>query len=166
VGKKFKALFPAIKQALAQVNGSAAAAKLRQGEALHLTVQGQEVTLTPEDVQVHVVACSGFALAQDGGYMAAVNTEVSEELRQEGVAREIVRRIQTMRKDAGFRIEDTITTYYQASASLLPVFVNWASYIQQETLSTALLAQTPPDGAHVEALDLDGEALTLAVRRG
>lgn len=165
VGKKYKTLFPAIKQALTQIDASAAAAALRKGEPLQLSVQDQQVELTSEDLQVKIEARPGFSLAEEGGYMAAIDTQISTELRQEGVAREIVRRIQTMRKDAGFRIEDSITTYYQASASLLPVFQAWGKYIQQETLSSTLLAQAPAEGAHVEAHDLDGEALTLGVKR-
>ena len=165
VGKKYKALFPAIKQALTQVDAAAVAAQLRKGEPLHLSVQGQDVILEPEDMQIQVKPQPGYALAQDGDYMAAVSTEVSEELRQEGLAREIVRRIQTMRKDAGFRIEDTITTFYQASSGLDSVFDGWGKYIQQETLSSRLLAQPPPPEAHAQAHDVDGETLTLGVQR-
>ncbi len=165
VGKKYKALFPAIKQALTQADAASVAAQLRKGEALHLSVQGQDVSLEPEDVQIQVQPRPGYALAQDGDYMAAVSTEVSEELRQEGLAREIVRRIQTMRKDAGFRIEDTITTFYQASAGLAPVFERWSTYIRQETLSVRLLPEPPPQDAHVQAHDIDGETLTLGVQR-
>ena len=165
VGKKYKALFPAIKEKLAQMDAAAIAAQVRAGEALQLTVQDQTVTLEPEDVQVHTEARPGYALAEEGGYIVAVNTEISEELRLEGLAREIVRRIQTMRKNACFRIEDTITTYYQASEGLLPVFSTWGKYIRQETLSTRLLDKAPPEDAYVEEHKLDGEPLTLGVRR-
>jgi len=165
VGKKYKALFPAIKEKLAQMDAAAIAAQVRAGEALQLTVQEQTVTLEPEDVQVHTEARPGYALAEEGGYIVAVNTEISEELRLEGLAREIVRRIQTMRKNACFRIEDTITTYYQASEGLLPVFSTWGKYIRQETLSTRLLDKAPPEDAYVEEHKLDGEPLTLGVRR-
>jgi len=165
VGKKYKELFPAIKQALSQVNAAATAAQLRAGKALQLKVQGQVVTLEAEDVHVKAEARPGFALAQEGDYMAAVSTEVNEELRLEGLAREIVRRIQTMRKDAGFRIEDLITTYYQASPALMPVFQSWEKYIRQETLSTELRPGVPPEDAYVESHDLDGETLTLGVKR-
>ncbi len=165
VGKKYKALFPAVKQALTQVNAASVAAQLQKGEPLHLSVQGQDVVLRPEDVEIKVEPQPGYALAQDGDYMAAVSTEVSEELRREGLAREIVRRIQTMRKDAGFRIEDTITTYYQASPDLAAVFESWGKYIQQETLSRQLLAHSPPPEAHSQEHDVDGQALTLGVQR-
>jgi len=165
VGKKYKSLFPAIKEALAEVDGLAAAEKVRAGEALQLTVQGQELTLTPEDVQVQAVAPEGYVLAEEGGYMVALDTVLHEDLQLEGLAREIVRRIQTMRKEAAFRIEDTITTWYQVSESMEPVFRTWGKYIRQETLSTRLLAKAPPEDAYVKEHDINGESVTLGVRR-
>ena len=168
VGKKYKALFPAIKQALAQMSNFETlgmVAHLRAGQALQLTVQDQAVTLSPEDVQVQTKMREGFALAEEGGYMVVVSTEIREDLRQEGLAREIVRRIQTMRKDAGFRIEDTITTYYLCEDSLAPVFSEWGKYIRQETLSRQLLRREPPEDTFVQKHDLDGESVTLGVRR-
>jgi isoleucyl-tRNA synthetase len=165
VGRRYKALFPAIKATLAGLDPAQVAAKVREGQPLHLTVEGQEVTLEPADIQVQTAPRAGFAKAEEGGYCVAICTEISAELRQEGLAREIVRRIQTMRKDADFRIEDTITTYYQATASVAAVLESWAEYIRQETLSTRLVAGAPPADAHVETHDLDGESLTLGVRR-
>lgn len=165
VGKKYKALFPAVRATLAQQNAAAVAATLRSGKPFHLDVQGQEVTLEPSDVEVKASARPGFALAQEAGYMVAISTEISEELRQEGLAREIVRRIQTMRKDANLNISDTITTTYQASDELAAVIESWRTYIQQETLSTRLLAQPASATAYVQTHDLDGETLTLGIER-
>ncbi len=165
VGKKYKALFPAIREALAHMDVAEIAAKLRGGETVTLTVQGQEVSLTTEDVEIQMVAPDDHVLAEEAGYVVSLVTAISEELRLEGLAREIVRRIQTMRKDAGFRIEDTITTYYQADESLLPVFESWGDYIRQETLSMHLVRETPPPDAFVQTHDLDGVTITLGVRQ-
>ena len=165
VGKKHKALFPAIKETLSMLDAAETARRVRAGEALELNVQGETVTLEPGDVQVLTRGRPGYAVAADGGYAVAVTTGIDEELRLEGLAREIVRRIQTMRKDAGFRIEDTITTYYQASERLSVVFHKWGKYIRAETLSKSLLAKEAAGGAHVQVHDLDGEQVTLGVRR-
>jgi isoleucyl-tRNA synthetase len=166
VGKKYKALFPAIRQALSALDRDAAMAAvtgLQRGEALKLSVQGQEVDLAPEDVDVKSVAAEGLVIAEEGGLIVALDTTISEELRLEGLAREIVRRIQTMRKDADFRIEDTITTYYQTGKGMAAVFETWGDYIQQETLSVELLDSAPPRDAHVEAHELDGESVTIGI---
>ena len=70
-----------------------------------------------------------------------------------------------MRKDAGFNIEDRITTYYHAEANLAQVFADWAEYIQAETLTTHLVAGQPPSEAYSEVHKVDGVELTLGVRR-
>ncbi len=165
VGKKYKALFPAIKAALSNLDAAQSAVELRAGRPLQLLIQGEAVTLAPEDVQVKTSPRSGYVLCEDAGYMVAVNTEISETLRQEGLVRELVRRIQTMRKDAGFRIEDTIATYYNARPELSAVIVSWKDYVQQETLTGDLVAGPAPEGAFTQQQDLDGEQVTLGVIR-
>jgi len=95
----------------------------------------------------------------------AVDAQVTPELRVEGLAREVVRRVQAMRKDAGFEISDRISTYYQAQGDLAEVFVSWAEYIQAETLSTQLSAGAPPEGAYHETQNVDGQSLVLRVQR-
>jgi len=86
-------------------------------------------------------------------------------LKAEGLAREIVRRVQDMRKKAGFNIEDRITTCYQAQGLLTEVFTTWGEYIASETLTTRLLNAPPVEDAYVEEHLLEGEALVLAVKQ-
>jgi isoleucyl-tRNA synthetase len=81
------------------------------------------------------------------------------------LAREIVRWIQDMRKNAGFNIEDRITTCYQAGDVLAKVFETWGEYIASETLTTQLLNAPPVEGAYVEEHNLEGETLVLAVKQ-
>jgi hypothetical protein len=70
-----------------------------------------------------------------------------------------------MRKEAGFRIEDSISTWYKVSESLQPVFRAWGGYIRQETLSKQLLSRTPPKDAYAQSHEIDGESVSLGVRR-
>jgi isoleucyl-tRNA synthetase len=81
------------------------------------------------------------------------------------LARELVRRIQDMRKKAGFNIEDRIHTTYQSDGDLAAVFHDWADYIKSETLSEQLTAGAAPDGAFAEEQKVDGEKVTLAVSK-
>ncbi|MGB9641185.1 MAG: DUF5915 domain-containing protein, partial [Anaerolineales bacterium] len=97
--------------------------------------------------------------------IVAIDTTITAELRAEGLARELVRRIQAMRKDAGFNIEDRITTYYQADADLRTIFQNWAEYIQAETLTTNLIDATPPPDSYQEAHQIDSHKVLIGVRR-
>ncbi|MFQ5925213.1 MAG: DUF5915 domain-containing protein, partial [Dehalococcoidia bacterium] len=107
----------------------------------------------------------GYALATEGGYAVAITTEISPELADEGMARELVHRLQTMRKQAGFDIADYILTYYQGGASIQRVITEFAPYIKQETLSRDLIEGPVPHGAYTESHRIDGEEVVLGVLR-
>jgi isoleucyl-tRNA synthetase len=92
-----------------------------------------------------------------------VATTLTDALKAEGLAREIVRRIQTMRKDAGFRIEDQITTYYQADAVLSKVMADFSNTICGETLSVRLVNAPSPASTFSQSFTIDGASVTLGV---
>jgi isoleucyl-tRNA synthetase len=99
------------------------------------------------------------------GPLVAVSTEIPPELLAEGVAREIVRRLQTMRRSAGFDISDHITTYYQGDDYIRQVLTDFADYIKQETLSQQLVEGVPEADAFTESHKLSGHEITLGVKR-
>ena len=107
----------------------------------------------------------GYCLVEEGGYTVGVTTEIPPELIDEGIAREIVHRLQTMRRTAGFEIADYIITYYQAEPSLQKAIENLSSYIKQETLSNQLICAAPAEGSHTESHRIDGHTITLGVKR-
>jgi len=110
----------------------------------------------------------GLTVAEDeAGYAVGLDTAVTPELADEGLARELVRRIQNLRKAAGFEISDHIATYYQGPPRLRAVLQKHGDYVRQETLSDELTEGPPPTGvgAHAEEQKIDGESITLAVLR-
>jgi isoleucyl-tRNA synthetase len=108
----------------------------------------------------------GFTVAEDeAGYAVGLDTAITPELADEGLARELVRRIQNLRRAAGFQISDHIATYYQGPPRLRAVLQKHGDYVRQETLSEELTEGSPPEGAHAEEQKLDGEPITLAVLR-
>jgi isoleucyl-tRNA synthetase len=140
---------------------------LRAGElTLHPDgrVEAAGELLGPEEVQVTTQARPGFAAAEADGYTLVLDTRLTPDLIAAGRAREVVHRIQTMRKDAGFDVEDRIVIHYGAGDDLTPVFREHGEYIKQETLSVAL----EPDrdaGGHAWAGEIDGQPLRLRVAR-
>jgi isoleucyl-tRNA synthetase len=106
----------------------------------------------------------GYALAEEGGYLVAIATEVTPQLADEGMARELVHSLQTMRKRAGFDIADYISTYYQGGPSIQRVIQEFAPYIKQETLSRDLIQGIPQD-AYTESHKVDGDEVVLGVKR-
>jgi isoleucyl-tRNA synthetase len=127
-----------------------------------VTVLGQ--TIEPEHVAVSVEAVEGFAAASEGGITVALDTNLDDALIAEGRARELVHRIQTMRKEAGFQVEDRIVTSYDAESALAPVMASFDQYIRQETLSEQLESNGASNG-HQWSGAIDGVPITLAVRR-
>ncbi len=105
-----------------------------------------------------------FSVAEEAGYTVAVDTQLTPELQAEGVAREVVHRLQTMRRNAGFDIADRIYTHYQGDAGLEAVMEQYAPYIQQETLSQELV-RGEATGGHSETHKVQGKEITLAVSR-
>lgn len=105
----------------------------------------------------------GFSFAEEGGYRVGVAIEITPELAEEGMARELVHRLQLMRKSAGFDISDHIEIYYQGGPQIGKVMSKFAEYIKQETLSYKLISSRPPEGAWVEQHRLGGEEVILGV---
>jgi len=138
-----------------------------KGEAYEMVVSPAvgTIRLLPEEITVRQIDKPGYAVASEGGYTVAVSTEVPEELALEGMARELVHRIQNMRKSAGFDIADHIVTYYQGDGKADEVVSAHRDYVMQETLSRDLANAAPPDGAYIEEHDLDGVKLTVGVKR-
>jgi isoleucyl-tRNA synthetase len=107
----------------------------------------------------------GYVVVSESGHSVGVSKDIPEELLAEGIAREIVRRLQTMRRAAGFDIADHIVTCYQGDDYINRVMSDFADYIKQETLSKELATGAPGTGAFTESHKLSGHELTLGVRR-
>jgi isoleucyl-tRNA synthetase len=130
------------------------------------SVQVAGKTLAPDELLVTGREREGFASASDAGIVVIVSTEMTPELEQEGLARELVHRIQNLRKDAGFEIADRIRTYFAAEGDgVRDALERFGDYVRQETLTVELTHGAPPPEAHTETAQLDGRQITLGVVR-
>ncbi|HEY87729.1 MAG TPA: isoleucine--tRNA ligase [Dehalococcoidia bacterium] len=107
----------------------------------------------------------GYEVSSEGGYSVAVPTEISPKLQAEGTAREVVHRLQIMRRSAGFDIADYITTYYQGDAYMRQIMEDFSDYIKQETLSRKLVEGITEEGVFTESHKLGGYEILLGVKR-
>ena len=114
-----------------------------------------------------IVSVDSYTISFEGGYMVAVNGAITPELAEEGLAREIVHRIQGMRRSSEFEVTDRSVTYYQGPEAFMKVMQGpFSGYIRDETLSAQLVDGEPPDsGATTESAKLDNMDITLGVRR-
>ena len=126
---------------------------------------GEPVYLAPEEILVETQPAEGLAVAADKMVTVAVDSVITPDLRAEGLAREIVRRIQAQRKNADFNIEDRITTYYLAEGDLAGVFRDWSEYIKAETLTIELVAGESAPEAYTETHQVEGMEFTIGVQQ-
>ena len=99
------------------------------------------------------------------GYAVAVDTRLTPELADEGLARELVHRIQNLRKSAGLEIEDRIVVHHSGGERLRGVFATQGDYVRAETLADNIVEGEAPDGATSEQAKIEGEEVTLSVRK-
>jgi isoleucyl-tRNA synthetase len=165
LGPRLGGKFPHLRAVLAAADPATIAHQVQSGVSVTLSVDGEEIALAPEEVLIRTHAAAGLAMATDKGITVAVDTTITPALRTEGLARELVRRIQVMRKDAGFNIEDRITTYSLAEGELAEALAAWSDYLKAETLSTELLSTTPPPEAYTETQTIEDMSIILGVQR-
>lgn len=168
LGKRLGKHFPAVQKTLREGDAASVTAwatALLKGQNVTLAVNGASVEVTPDEVEVLRRAAEGFTVAEENGYVAALQTALTEALILEGLAREVVRRVNTMRRDADYGLSDTITVSYTASAKVRQALAQFGTYISDEVQATALTESTAPSGDRVETFDFDGESVTLAVKR-
>jgi isoleucyl-tRNA synthetase len=163
LGPRFGANFPKVRSALASADGAKVAAAVQSGQPWTIEIDGNSYELAPAEILVQSQSAEGLAVASDKTATIAVDATLTPELRLEGLAREVVRRIQDMRKKAGFNIEDRITTYFQTEGDGCQVLEKWGHVVAAETLTTRLVDGPAPDGAYTENHSFEGIKMTLGV---
>jgi isoleucyl-tRNA synthetase len=163
LGQKYGNKFPAIRKAILAMNSEDAARPLLEGESLRVEAEGETYFVSPDEVEVKALAKEGFAVAEDGPYVAALVTDLTPELVQEGLAREFVRRVQDLRKSAELDVADRIELFVEASAGLRSAIEAHQDYITAETLTSSLVFGSPPEGAFVVEDSFDGETVKAGV---
>jgi isoleucyl-tRNA synthetase len=165
LGPRFGSQFPLLRAALSAARADVIAASVLAGQSVSLELNGQMVELAPAEIIVQTQPVEGLSVAVDKQIIVAIDTVITPELQAEGLTREIVRRLQQMRKDAGFNIDDRISVYYVASNFMNDIFTNWSDYIRMETLALSLINAAPPQDAYQASHKIDGVDLILGVKR-
>ncbi len=166
LGPKFGQRFPLVRQALAALDAAQAVAQLHAGESLTLTLSdGSEATLAPAEVLVETQPRAGFGVAGEGGIVVALDTALTPELEQEGLAREVIRRVQDLRKQADYDLTDRIAVQYRAGGKLAEAIAAFRAAIAAEVLADTVEAADAPAGDKSLEDTVEGDALVVAVRR-
>lgn len=165
LGPKYGKLIGAIRQRLADLGDEATVLvnTVNEGKTYTLDVEGRQVQLTADDLLISSANAEGYCVASDHGVTVVLNTVLTDDLVEEGLEREIVSKIQTMRKESGFVVTDHIEINYKAEDKLNAVFERFASEIMKDTLADSLTAGD--GGQFVKQWDVNGLPLTLGLTK-
>ena len=163
VGPKYGKLLGGIRQALTDIDGTAAMNELRTNGVLKLDINGNDVELTEEDLLIETAQTEGYVSESDGETSVVLDTNLTPELIEEGFVREIISKIQTMRKEAGFEVMDKIKVYAHGNDKIQDVMKAHEDEIKSEVLADEMvLGKT--DG-YVKEWNINKEAVTMGVKK-
>ena len=157
LGPRFGKHMPQVAAAIASLDP----VRLRDGGRAGVNVDGREHEIGPDDVLMTLQPLEGYQVERSGTHAVALNLELDEELRREGLAREVVHAVQGARKDAGLNVEDRIALSLGGDGELLDAARAHEGYVARETLATSVSY----DGAVGEAAEIDGRELRISVER-
>lgn len=163
VGPKYGKILGGIKTALAELDGNKAMDEVNATGQMNLTVNGEEIVLLAEDLLIDTAQTEGYVSESDNGMTVVLDTNLSEELLEEGFVREIVSKIQTMRKEADFEVMDKIEVTYKGDEKAEEIFAKYGKEIAGEVLATTVLEKTPE--GYVKDWNINGASVQIGVKR-
>ena len=163
LGPKYGKLLGAIREKLASLDGSAAKKELDEKGAITFTAGDAEISLAAEDLLIETVQKEGYHAESGNGVTVVLDTNLTPELIEEGFVRELISKIQTMRKDAGFEVMDTIKIFVSGNEKIEAIFASNAGDIKHDVLATDIIASA--GGSYTKDWDINGEKVTLGVEK-
>jgi len=164
LGPKYGKLLNVLREKLPQVDSSLLA-PLRSGTTVTVTLDGHEITLAPEDVQVGTEQASGWVSGDDRGIQLALSTALTPALLREGMARDFIRQVQQMRKEADLEIEDHIQIGFTATdAEVLTMVSEWGDLIRSETLADHL-SSSPAAPADAKSVNIGESKVSVWIKK-
>jgi len=163
LGQKYGSRFPELRDAILSLDPRTASMLLQNGDSIEVSLDGDKFDILPEEVEVIVEAREGFSTASEGVYLAALTTELTHDLKLEGLAREFVRRVQNLRKSADLNVNDKIEVQYSSSKLMAEAVDFHEAYISEETLSQSLTQTKTPSGHFQEEYAFGDEKLVVAI---
>ena len=163
LGPKYGKHLNAIRAALSTLDGNATMDELNAKGSFTINADGEDIVLEKDDVLIEMTQKEGFVASSDKGITVVMDTNLTPELIEEGFVREIVSKIQTMRKDAGFEVMDKITVYVDGNDKLADLMVKNAEQIKNVVLANSI--ETGKTAGFTKDWDINGEKVVLAVEK-
>ena len=171
VGPKYGKFLGQIQKALAELDGNKAMAELKADGVLALPSVSDDVKLSEEDLLITMTQMEGYVTEGDNTVTVVLDTNLTPELVEEGFVRELISKIQTMRKEAGFEVMDKISIYYHADEKVADIFHKYGKNIMGDVLGTEVVAEADSfdakeDGIYCKEWNINGEKVLLGVKKG
>ena len=163
VGPKYGKLLNKIKTVLSELDGNKAMAELKSTGELKLDIDGQEIVLLEEDLLIDMAEMEGYVSESDHTITVVLDTNLTPELIEEGFVRELVSKIQTMRKEAGFEVMDKIRVYAKDNDKIVSIMKNHGDEIKSEVLAEEIV--TGETKGYEKEWNINSEKVTMAVER-
>ena len=163
VGPKYGKLLTKIKTTLSELDGNKAMAELKSTGELKLDIDGQEIVLLEEDLLIDMAQMEGYVSESDHTITVVLDTNLTPELIEEGFVRELVSKIQTMRKEAGFEVMDKIRVYAKDNDKIVSIMKNHGDEIKSEVLAEEIV--TGETKGYEKEWNINSEKVTMAVER-
>jgi isoleucyl-tRNA synthetase len=165
LGPKLGKLAPKVAAALGRLDAAVARKTLAETGELALTIDGEPLRLREQDLEVRLEARPGWSAAQGRAGVVVVKTELTDELRDEGLCRELIHQVQELRKNQKLPYEARISLYIAGPARVLDIASRFAATVQNECLAATIHHTSPPAGTPVQAAKIEGHAVMLAIAR-
>ena len=163
LGPKYGAKLGAIRKFLDECNTGEIVATVKAGKTYNTVIDGTEVEFTLDDLLISSESMEGYVSESENGLTVVLDTHITEELLLEGIEREIVSKVQTMRKEAGFEVTDRIVLYYEAEGNALKVLENQNASVAEDVLAVKVVKGI--NGGYVKQWNINGEDVTLSVEK-
>ncbi len=164
LGKKYGKLLGKIGERLKTLDGNEVVATFERGETLKFELDGTPVELEKDDVLTSLTQKPGFEAQSEGDYTVVLDTNLTPELIDEGFLREVISKVQTMRKDADFEVTDRIALSYQTSERLSAVIEKGKEDLMRSVLALSVENRPAADGEIVREQNINGEKATLGIK--
>ncbi|WP_394919806.1 isoleucine--tRNA ligase [uncultured Robinsoniella sp.] len=163
VGPKYGKLLGGIRQALPQLDGNAARDELNGNGSIKLDINGTEVVLLEEDLLIETAQTEGYVSEQDNEITVVLDTNLTPELIEEGFVRELISKVQTMRKEAGFEVTDRVVVYAKDNQKIEKILEEHREEIKSEVLADDIV--TGSANGYVKEWNINGETVTMGVEK-
>ena len=163
-GKQLKLVQQAL-EATTVKDGEMLGNKVALGESLTLDVEGDQITIPPDELILEKIDAEGLTVISNFGCTVAIDTQVTQELFLEGLMRDFIRHVQNLRKEVDFNVNDRISLYFEADGELAEAIKTHVDYIGTETLSTVIVNEPIPPDIHAEEIKLGGYIARIGVAK-